>query len=144
MSVRLAGVGSGFFALSTARTSKLWEPSASGVEGVWLAPGPERAANGSESKRHWKVEPDSLDAKLKVGVWSLVEPDGPPVIVVYGVESSTYLKVVEHAEMLPATSVALARNKVVVSSATEAVRPGEANWAAEPRASRVPVQAYAL
>ena len=56
---------------------------------MWLAPGPEQAANGSESKRHMKVEPDSLEEKLKVGVASVVVPDGPSVIVVWGgVESS--------------------------------------------------------
>ena len=91
MKVRLAGVGSVFFALSEARTAKLCEPSGSGVEGVWLVPGPEQAAKGWESKRHLKVEFDSLDAKLKVGVWSVVDPEGPEVIVVSGgVESSTY------------------------------------------------------
>ena len=90
MNVRLAGVGSVFFALSVALTSKLWEPSESGVEGVWLAPGPEQAANGWESKRHWKVELGWLEVKLKVGVRSVVGPDGPAVIVVWGaVESST-------------------------------------------------------
>ena len=45
---------------------------------------PEQAANGWESKRHRKVEPDSLDVKLKVGVASVVEPEGPAVIVVCG------------------------------------------------------------
>ena len=39
--------------------------------------------------RHLKVEPDSLDANVKVGLVSVVAPDGPEVIVVYGVESST-------------------------------------------------------
>ena len=55
-------------------------------------------------------------------------------------ESSTYGRAVEHAEALPAASIAVARNRVVVLSATEAVRPGEANWAAEPEATGVPVQ----
>ena len=63
VNVRLAGVGSKFLALSMAVTSKLWLPRESGVEGVWLAPGPEQAANAWESKRHRKAEPDSLDAK---------------------------------------------------------------------------------
>ena len=61
MNVRLAAVGSVFFAWSVARTSKLWGPFESGLAGVWLAPGPEHAANGWESKRHAKVEFDSLD-----------------------------------------------------------------------------------
>ena len=57
---------------------------------MWLAPGPEQAANASASKRHWKVEPDSLDVKVNVGVVSLVVAPGPEVIVVCGaVESST-------------------------------------------------------
>ena len=46
--------------------------------------------------------------------------------------------------MLPAPSMALARNKLVLLSGTEAVRPGEANWAAEPMASRTPVQLNCL
>lgn len=90
MNVRLEGVASVFFALSVALTSKVWEPAGSGVEGVWLAPGPEQAAKAWESKRHWKVEFGSLEEKLKVGVLSVVGPDGPAVIEVWGaVESST-------------------------------------------------------
>ena len=61
----------------------MWPPAESGVEGVWLAPGPEQAANALVSKRHRKVEPDSLEEKVKVGVRSVVGcPTGPPVIVV--------------------------------------------------------------
>ena len=45
MKARLAGVESMFLALSMARTSKLWPPTDSGLEGVWLAPGPEQGAN---------------------------------------------------------------------------------------------------
>ena len=90
MNVRVAGVGSVFFALSVALTAKVWEPAESGVEGVWLAPGPEQAANGWESKRHWKVDPGGLEVKSNVGVLSVVVPDGPTVIVVSGAaESST-------------------------------------------------------
>ena len=84
MNVRLAGVGSRFFALSMAVTSKLWLPRVSGVGGVWLAPGPEQAANAWESKRHRKVEPGSLELNVKVGVLSTVDPEGPAVIVVCG------------------------------------------------------------
>ena len=88
--VRLAGVASVLCAASEARTSKECGPRASGAEGVWLAPGPEQTAKGSESKRHSKVEFASEEAKVKVGVDSLVEPMGPPVIVVSGAtESST-------------------------------------------------------
>ena len=53
---------------------------------------------------------------------------GPVVTVVCGaVDSSTSVSGAEHAEALPAASTALARNEVVVLSATAAVRPGEAN-----------------
>ncbi len=82
VNVRLAGVGSVFLALSVARTSKLWLPTESGVEGVWRAPGPEQGANAWESKRQAKVEPDWLDENVKVGVVSVVAPEGPEVIVV--------------------------------------------------------------
>ena len=60
------------------------------------------------------------------------------------VESSTYLRALEHAEVLPAASVAVARNRVVVLSATGALSPGDLNWRLEPEASRVPVQPAAL
>ena len=90
VNVRVAGVESVFFAWSVALTSKVWEPGESGVDGVWLAPGPEHAANGWESKRHWNVDPAWLEVKLKVGVLSVVAPVGPAVIVVWGAaESST-------------------------------------------------------
>ena len=56
-----------FLALSVARTSKLWLPTVSAVEGVWLAPGPEQGANGWESKRQAKVEPDWLAENVKRG-----------------------------------------------------------------------------
>ena len=41
------------------------------------------------SKRHWKVEPDSLEEKVKVGVVSAVDPEGPELIVVWGAAVST-------------------------------------------------------
>ena len=50
----------------------------------------------------------------------------------------------EHGEVFPAGSVAVARNEVVVLSATVAVMPGEANWAAEPWATEEPVQSAVL
>ena len=82
VNVRRAGVRSVFLARSVARTSKLWPPGESGVEGVWRAPGPEQGANAWESKRQAKVEPGWLDEKVKVGVSFVVGPDGPEVIVV--------------------------------------------------------------
>jgi hypothetical protein len=89
VNVRLAGVESAFLALSIARTSKLWAPAESGAEAVWLAPGPEQGANARESKRQAKLEPDSLDPKVNVGVASAVEPEGPDVTVVCGGTVST-------------------------------------------------------
>ena len=79
---RLAGVGSMFLALSIARTSKVWLPMVSGVEGVWLGPGPEQRVNAWASKRQAKVEPDWLAENVKVGVLSVVDSEGPVVIVV--------------------------------------------------------------
>jgi hypothetical protein len=64
-------------------------PSAIVLWAVWLAPGPEQAANGSESNRQRKVDPASLDENVKVGVESAVRPVGPESICVAGgVESS--------------------------------------------------------
>ena len=52
MKARLAGVWSVFWAESVARTSKVWDPSASWGEAVWVSPGPEQGPNEAESKRH--------------------------------------------------------------------------------------------
>ncbi len=60
------------------------------------------------------------------------------------IESSTKVRGAEHGETLPAASCAVALNEVVVLLATEPVRPGEANLAAEPTAAGVPVQAAVL
>src|SRR5437016_1807083 len=105
--VRVAGVGSVFVALSVALTSKLWLPGDSAAEGVWLAPGPEQAANASESKRHWKVEPDSLDVNVNVGALSVVGPEGPEVIVVSGATVSTVNDRARTALSFPGASIAL-------------------------------------
>ena len=78
----LAGERSVLPALSVARTAKLCEPIESGVAGLWLAPGPEQAAKGCESKRHLKVEPAWLDENWKVGLRLVVGLGGPEVIVV--------------------------------------------------------------
>jgi hypothetical protein len=107
VNVRLAGVWSVFLALSVARTSKLWLPADRGLEGVWLAPGPEQGANASESKRQAKVEPVSLDENLKVGVVSAVDPEGPEVIVVWGGTVSTVKDRETIALSFPGASIAL-------------------------------------
>jgi hypothetical protein len=138
---RAAGVGSRFFAGSVARTPKVWGPYESGVDGLWLAPGPEQGANGSESNRHSKLEPGWLEVKVKVGRSSPVEPEGPEVIVVCGgAESSTYLRAVEQEDLLPAASVAVARSWAVAFSFTRTAIPGPANLLAGPRARAAPVQ----
>ena len=105
--VRLAGVGSMFLALSVARTSKLWLPGKSGFEGVWLAPGPEQGANGWEFTRQAKVEPDWLEVKVKVGVSSVVKPEGPEVMVVWGATVSTVKDRERIALSFPGASIAL-------------------------------------
>jgi hypothetical protein len=56
------------------------------------------------------------------------------------VESSTYVTPLEHADVLPAASVAVVLNVVVESFATAAARPGEENDAAEPLAAGAPEQ----
>lgn len=63
------------------------------------------------------------------------------------VESSVYETAEEHAETLPAVSVAFAVNEVVVSSLTETAMPGDANAAVVPVATIEPEQllvAYTL
>src|SRR6266511_4731011 len=77
---RLAGLASMFPAASWARTSNAWSPLVSGPTVV----GDVHAANAPASSLHWKVDPASLDENANVGVLSLVEPDGPEVIVVCG------------------------------------------------------------
>ena len=47
---------------------------------------------------------------------------------------------VEQAEVLPAASVAVALNVVVLSAPPSTVKPGDANAAAVPVAAGVPVQ----
>jgi hypothetical protein len=85
LNVRSAGVGSTLPARSIARTRKMWEPSESAGDVL----GELQKEKAAESKRHWKLEPGSLEAKVKVGVRSLVGPAGPAVIVVSGTAVST-------------------------------------------------------
>ena len=114
-----------FLARSVARTSKLWLPGVSGVEGVWLAPGPEQGANAWESKRQVKVEPDSLDVKLKLGVVSVVEPDGPAVIVVCGGWVSTVNVRQTIWLSFPGASIALTEKKWAPSENGEPLVSGD-------------------
>jgi hypothetical protein len=72
-------------AASIDRTRKVWLPKAR-VEYVF---GELQAVKPAPSRRHWKVAPASLDVKRKVGVRSVVLPDGPALIVVLGAWVST-------------------------------------------------------
>ena len=56
------------------------------------------------------------------------------------VESSTNVSTLEHAETLPAVSVAVTVSWVVASRVRVTVRPGEANVPAPPLAAITPVQ----
>ncbi len=78
--VRLAGVGSVFPAASVARTSKVWEPPESPVYDL----GEVHALHAPPSRRHWNVEPASLDVNEKLADGEVTVPDGPEVIVVSG------------------------------------------------------------
>ena len=79
--LRLAGLASVLPAWSVARTSKVWGPSVSAGDAV---KGDEHDAKAAASKRHWKVEFDSLEENWKVGVLSAVGAFGPESIVVCG------------------------------------------------------------
>jgi hypothetical protein len=48
-----------------------------------------QALAGAESRLHWKLEPASEEVKLNVALVDATTADGPPVIVVFGVEVST-------------------------------------------------------
>jgi hypothetical protein len=77
---RSAGVGSVFFAWSVALTSNACGPSVRGA----VAKGELQAANAPLSMRHSKVTSGSVAVKVKEGAFVLVEPEGPPVMVVSG------------------------------------------------------------
>ena len=65
-------------------------------------------------------------------------------LVVYGVESSTYVTPAEHPDVLPAPSAARARNTVVELSGTETEMPGDLNRLAGPLATGEPVHDVVL
>ncbi len=58
---------------------------------MWVAPGPEQGPKDGDPdpSEHSKLEPASLEWNAKVGVASLVGPDGPLSIVVWGGVPST-------------------------------------------------------
>ena len=65
-------------------------------------------------------------------------------LVVYGVESSTYVTPAEHPDVLPAPSAARARNTMVELSGTETEMPGDLNRLAGPLAAGEPVHEVVL
>ncbi len=84
-------------------------PFGSGLGGVWEAPGPEQAPKDAVpvSIEQAKVEPPSVEWKVKVGVWLVVVPEGPESITaVGGVVSTCHSKVAGEASVLSARSIA--------------------------------------
>jgi hypothetical protein len=68
-----------------------------------------QAPKAAPSSEHWKLEPVSLEEKLKLAELELVVPLGPESIVVWGAAVSTVTcTTVEAGELLPAASVATA------------------------------------
>ena len=150
--VRLAGVASTLPAPSMARTSKVCEPSdrAAVVKGVV------QAANAAASKRHWNVEPASVEVKVKVGVLSLVvlPAAGPPVMFVSGgVASTVKVRLAGVGSVLLAGSVART-SKVcapsdsadVVNGVVQAAKAAASmrHWNVEPASVEVKVKVGVL
>jgi hypothetical protein len=142
-----AGVGSTLPAGSIASTLSLCLPSFSFFAG---RNGELHGWNGLKSSWHWKLDPASLEAKLKLGLRFRVF-FGPPVIVVSGAALSagaagaaggpgagwpeelgvlsTYVtEELEQGEALLAPSIAVARKVVVLLSGTDTVNPGPGDW----------------
>jgi hypothetical protein len=121
---KLAGVWSTFPASSTARTSKVWEPSVSEE----YACGAEHAVKAPPSRRHSKLAtpepPASLPENVKLAAAESLCAGG--VISIWacgGVESSTYVSGEEQAEGLPIDEVVVALKRVTESSRTETLTP---------------------
>ena len=90
-----------------ALTGKVSAPSAR----LLYCAGEEQAANAPPSSLHWKVEPVSLDVKLKLGVVELEGFEGLAVMVVFGaVRSIVHVYVAGVESTFPAGSTARTRN----------------------------------
>jgi hypothetical protein len=93
------------------------------------------------------VEPTSAAPEIE-GALSFAGPGGVAEReegATGALESSTYVtEELEQLEALPATSVAVALNVVVVSSETATVRPGDAKVAALPEAAGAPEQSLVV
>ena len=85
--LREAGVGSALPAGSTARTSKVCAPCARELYGCGEVQA-SKSASWVESRRHSKLAPAS-EEKANDGEASLVRPEGPESIVVWGATVST-------------------------------------------------------
>src|SRR5215210_4134395 len=117
MKLRDAGVASTFPAGSVARASKLWAPSASDA----VVTGVEHEPHAPPSTRHSNVESAWLAEKANVGVESLVGPDGPLSMVVFGAAVSTVKpREAGVGSTFPAGSVARTSN-VCAPSASDVV-----------------------
>ncbi len=103
--VKLAGVASVLPAVSVARTWKVCEPLTRSLYCL----GEVQAAKAALSKLQVKVEPVSLDENVNVAELLLTVPEGPEAIIVSGaVRSTSTVRALEVAEVLPAASVAVA------------------------------------
>jgi hypothetical protein len=60
------------------------------------------------------VEPGFDEVKLKVGVWSLVSPAGPPVIVVFG--GAAKAGAARHMNSAPVASTAIVLGPIPTTS----------------------------
>src|SRR3954454_12359629 len=115
--VWLAAVASVLPAMSVARVSKVWLPSARAAAVCGL----EQGAQLPPSTRHSNVEPPSEELNAKVGVASLSSAGGPESIVVFGaVRSIAQVWEAGVPSVLPARSVART-SKVWLPSVSAAV-----------------------
>ena len=79
-----------------------------------------QAEKSAPSSEHWKLEPVSEALKLKLGAESLIKPEGPLSIVVWGgVVSTVKERVAGDASVLPTGS--LARTEKLWAPSTSAV-----------------------
>ena len=91
---------------SVALTWKVWLPGASPVYALGLV----QATKAAPSRLHWKVDPDSLDEKLKLGLVELLGFAGVDVIVVSGGVVSIVHVYVAATPTFPIASVARTAN----------------------------------
>src|SRR5437763_1777230 len=85
LKLRWAGVGSAFPARSMALTRNVCDPN----DSFGNVCGDVQLLNAWPSTEHLRVDCDSEDLNLNVGVRSWVFPDGPEMIVVLGATVST-------------------------------------------------------